>query len=56
MHQRHAVEKGALPFEIDIEHWLQPVAGYEESSLNSLGQLQGKVVLLDFGLRGAIPA
>ena len=48
MHQRHAVEKGAVPFEIDIERWLQPVAGYEESPLNSLGQLQGKVVLLDF--------
>ena len=48
MHQRHAMEKGAVPFEIDIERWLQPVAGYEESPLNSLAQLQGKVVLLDF--------
>ena len=48
MLQRHAVDKGAVPFEMDIERWLQPVAGYEESPLNSLGQLQGKVVLLDF--------
>ena len=48
MHQRHFVEQGAVPFEIDIERWLQPVAGYEDSPLNSLGQLQGKVVLLDF--------
>ncbi len=46
MHQRHAVEKGAVPFEMDIERWLQPVAGHE--GLNSLAQLQGKVVLLDF--------
>ncbi len=46
MQQRHAVEKGAVPFEMDIERWLQPVAGHED--LNSLGQLQGKVVLLDF--------
>ena len=44
--QRHAVEKGAVPFEIDIERWLQPINGYED--LNSLAQLQGKVVLLDF--------
>ena len=48
MHQRYALDQGAMPFEIDIERWLQPVAGYEESSLNSLAQLQGKVVLLDF--------
>ncbi len=48
MHQRHAVERGAVPFEIDIERWLQPVVGYEESPLSSLGQLQGQVVLLDF--------
>ena len=48
MHQRHAVEKGAVPFEIDIERWVAPVAGYEESPLNSLAQLQGKVVLIDF--------
>ena len=48
MHQRHALDRGAVPFEIDIERWLQPVAGYEESPLNSLAQLQGKVVLLDF--------
>ena len=46
MHQRHAVEQGAVPFEMDIERWLQPVVGYED--LNSLAQLQGKVVLLDF--------
>ncbi|MDE2806952.1 MAG: TlpA disulfide reductase family protein [Gemmatimonadota bacterium] len=48
MHQRHAVERGAVPFEIDIDRWLQPVVGYEEAPLNSLAQLQGKVVLLDF--------
>ena len=48
MHQRHALDRGAVPFEIDIEHWLAPVVGYEESPLNSLAQLQGKVVLLDF--------
>ena len=48
MHQRHAVEQGAVPFEMDIERWLQPVVGYEDSPLNSLGQLQRKVVLLDF--------
>ena len=46
MHQRHALDQGAVPFEIDIERWLQPVAGHED--LNSLAQLQGKVVLLDF--------
>ena len=48
MHQRHTLDQGAVPFEMDIERWLQPVAGYEESPLNSLAQLQGKVVLLDF--------
>ncbi|MDE2814269.1 MAG: TlpA disulfide reductase family protein [Gemmatimonadota bacterium] len=48
MHQRHAMERGAVPFEIDIERWVAPVAGYEESPLNSLAQLQGKVVLIDF--------
>ncbi len=48
MYQRHAVEPGAVPFEIDIERWIAPVAGYEDSPLNSLAQLQGKVVLLDF--------
>ena len=48
MHQRHAVDKGAVPFEIDIERWVAPVIGYEESPLNSLAQLQGKVVLIDF--------
>ncbi len=48
MHQRHALDQGAVPFEIDIERWLAPVAGYEEAPLNSLAQLQGKVVLLDF--------
>ena len=48
MHQRHALDRGAVPFEIDIERWLAPVAGYEEAPLNSLAQLQGKVVLLDF--------
>ena len=40
MHQRHAVEQGAVPFEMDIERWLQPVVGYED--LNSLAQLQAK--------------
>ena len=48
MHKRHVIEQGAVPFEIDIERWLAPVAGYEDSPLNSLAQLQGKVVLLDF--------
>ena len=48
MYQRHALDRGAVPFEIDIERWLKPVASYEESPLNSLAQLQGKVVLLDF--------
>ena len=24
MHQRHAMERGAVPFEIDIERWLAP--------------------------------
>ena len=46
MHKRHVVDKGAVPFEIDIERWLQPIAGHED--LNSLAQLQGKVVLIDF--------
>ena len=44
--QRHVMEEGAVPFEIDIERWLQPIAGHED--LNSLAQLQGKVVLIDF--------
>ena len=44
--QRHIIDQGAVPFEIDIERWLQPIVGYED--LNSLAQLQGKVVLLDF--------
>ena len=48
MHQRHTLDQGAAPFEIDIERWVAPVVGYEESPLNSLAQLQGKVVLLDF--------
>ncbi len=48
MHQRHTLDQGTVPFEIDIERWVAPVAGYEESPLNSLAQLQGKVVLLDF--------
>ena len=48
MHQRHTLDQGAAPFEIDIERWVAPVAGYEDSPLNSLAQLQGKVVLLDF--------
>ena len=46
MHQRHSLDQGAVPFEIDIERWVAPVAGHED--LNSLAQLQGKVVLLDF--------
>ena len=46
MHQRHIKDRGAVPFEIDIERWLQPIAGHED--LNSLAQLQGKVVLIDF--------
>ena len=48
MHQRHTMDLGAVPFEIDVERWVAPIAGYEESPLNSLAQLQGKVVLLDF--------
>ena len=48
MHQRHTVDRGAVPFEIDIERWVAPVVGYEDSPLNSLAQLQGKIVLIDF--------
>lgn len=46
MRQRHTLEQGAVPFEMDIARWIQPVAGHE--GLSSLAQLQGKVVLLDF--------